>query len=283
MDAYQPSQAKSTPMDIDAYLKRIHYSLPVRPDRPTLEALINAHLQSVIFENLDQQLGIPVSNEIEQVYEKVIERNRGGWCFELNGLFAWLLNEIGFEVSILAGWVGQDKPSRIEPADHMLLLVICDEPLIVDVGFGGGQRAPLPLSCTQVSQPPYTLSLRKTQNESYHFVEKAGGNDSGYCFTLEPKDQIYFDAISRALQTEPNSPFKRTLTAQRRFTDRHLVLRGRVKKTIDDQGVHEKVLSSSKALVACLEQDFNLSVPEISNCWPRLLRRHEELFGEEDS
>ena len=87
-------------MNVDTYLKRIGYSQPIRPDRATLDGLVQAHLYNVPFENLDQQIGVWVSAELDRVYEKIVHRNRGGWCFELNGLFGWLLKEIGFDVSI---------------------------------------------------------------------------------------------------------------------------------------------------------------------------------------
>ena len=98
-------------MDVDAYLVRIGYFDSVQPNRATLEGLMQAHLRSVPFENLDQQLGVPVTTNLADIYEKVVLRNRGGWCFELNQLFGWLLQEIGFEVSFLAGYVLENKPT----------------------------------------------------------------------------------------------------------------------------------------------------------------------------
>jgi N-hydroxyarylamine O-acetyltransferase len=97
---------------------------------------MQAHLLAVPFENLDVQLGVAVSTRPEDAYEKVVRRRRGGWCFELNGLFKWALTEIGFEVQSLAGVVGRVASEPPQEPDHLLLRVDCDEPLFVDVGFG---------------------------------------------------------------------------------------------------------------------------------------------------
>ncbi len=266
-------------MDREIYLNRIEYSQPLKLDRSTLAGLVQAHLRTVPFENLDQQLGVNVSTKVDCAYEKVVLRQRGGWCFELNGLFGWLLKGIGFEVSMLAGYVGPDKPRSRAAGDHMLLLVNCDGPLLVDVGFGGGPIEPIPLRPSRVSQPPYTISISKEDGGFYKYSELADGNEGNYWFTLDKVDSSHFELVNHQLQSDPNSPFRRTLTAQRRFRNKHIVLRGLIKKTIDETGTRPEELSSEKSLVDCLLNDFILDVPQISDCWPTLRHRHEELFG----
>lgn len=265
-------------MNVTTYLKRIEYSQPVKADRATLDGLVQAHLRAVPFENLDQQMGVRVPTALERIYEKIVLRNRGGWCFELNGLFGWLLKEIGFDVSILAGHVRSGRPSSTTSGDHMLLKVECDGPLLVDVGFGGGSNGPIPLKPCTVSQPPYTISVSDEGDGWYKYSEFADGNDGTYWFTLDPVTTSYFEAVNDKLQSDRDSPFRRTLTAQRRFRNRHVVVRGLVKKTVDETGTKTEHLPDSTALVSCLEQDFHLNVPDIKACWSTLRRRHQELF-----
>lgn len=266
-------------MNLETYLNRIDYSQPINPDLTTLGSLMKAQLQTVPFENLDQQMGITVSTSLDRVYEKVVLQQRGGWCFELNGLFGWVLKEIGFDVSMLAGHVGPDRPRPGETGDHMLLLVNCDGPHLVDVGFGGGPNEPVPLQPDTISQPPYTISISKEDAGFYKYSELADGNEGTYWFTLDKVDICHFEPANHRLQSDPGSPFRRTLTAQRRVRNQHIVLRGLVKKTIDQAGTTEQQLSDEKALVDCLRTDFGLDVPQISACWPTLRQRHEELFG----
>jgi N-hydroxyarylamine O-acetyltransferase len=265
-------------MNIDTYLSRIRFSQPAKPNRETLKALVRAHLNAVPFENLDQQSGLEVSIATDRAYEKIVLRERGGWCFELNGLFAWLLKEIGFEVSMLAGHVGMDKPGVDTLGDHMVLLVDCDGPLLVDVGFGGGQYGPVPLQPGAVTHVPYTISISEEGGGWFRYSQTADQNEEGFWFTLDRVEASYFEPASRHLQTDPNSGFRRTLTAQRRLWNKHVVLRGFILKTIDESGTRATWLSDETSLVECLLSEFNLDVPQIAAQWPRLRQHHKELF-----
>ncbi len=267
-------------MNLDRYFNRINFTGKARPDRATLTALMQAQLQAVPFENLDQQLGIPVPTDIPSAYTKVVDHHRGGWCFELNGLFRWALMEIGFRVHTLAGHVGGNGGSRNAPADHMLLRVDVDEPLLVDVGFGGSLFAPLPLCQAEMHQSPYTLSVVKADEGYFRFSEQALDADTvSFDFNLTPVGDACFDEVSNVLQTDEQSSFRRMLKAQRRYPDRHVVLRGCVKTTIAPHGTSQQVLTSCKALVDCLHDDFDLDVPEIASVWPGIKQRHDAQFG----
>src|SRR3954447_25028309 len=92
-------------MEIDAYLKRIAYRGSREPTVETLRQLHRAHLLAVPFENLDIPLGNPIVLSVPSFYDKIVERRRGGFCYELNGLFAWLLEQLGFHVELLSAGV----------------------------------------------------------------------------------------------------------------------------------------------------------------------------------
>src|SRR5688500_17222542 len=96
-------------MDVARYLARINYSGPTVPTIETLLGLQRAHLYTVPFENLDIGLGRPIQPEAAAIEEKIVARRRGGFCYELNGLFALLLRELGFRVTLLAAGVYSDK------------------------------------------------------------------------------------------------------------------------------------------------------------------------------
>jgi N-hydroxyarylamine O-acetyltransferase len=267
-------------MNLNHYLTRIGFTGNPRPDRATLAALMQAQLQTVPFENIDQQLGIWVATDVQSAYTKVVENHRGGWCFELNALFRWALTEIGFEVQTLAGHVGNNGENRTAPADHMFLRVDCEEPLLVDTGFGGSMIEPIPLFQANTQQPPYILTVTEEDNGYFRFSEQLADADiTSFDYKLTPVDETYFDDISKSLQTDETSSFLRMLKAQRRYPDRHVILRGCVKKTVAPQGINEQVLSSGKALVDCLHDDFDLDVPDIASIWTTIARRHEELFS----
>ena len=136
-------------MNLNNNLKRINFTQPLNPERATLAKLMQAHLLAVPFENLDVQLGVPVSTKVNDIYDKIVVRKSGGWCFEVNALFKWALIEIGFNVLSLAGHVGSVETEPPRKSGHLFLRVDCDEPLFVDVRYGSSQFAPMPLSpCT---------------------------------------------------------------------------------------------------------------------------------------
>ncbi|MGI9416983.1 MAG: arylamine N-acetyltransferase family protein [Geminicoccaceae bacterium] len=269
-------------MELQAYLDRIGFTGAPTISRSTLNALMRSQLQSIPFENLNQQLRRPVSTDVSVIYSKLVEQHRGGWCFELNGLFAWVLAEIGFDVQTLAGHVGDDGSGRAKPADHMFLLVNCEEPLLVDVGFGGSMIEALPMREHTVRQAPYTLSIAEEDDGFLRFTEQADKGRTSFDFRLTPVGGGYFDEISMSLQTDKDSSFRRTLTAQRRFENKHLVLRGRLLSTISPGRRHEALLQTSDELVSCLSNEFGLDVPEIGDVWPRIMQRHSQMFGSAD-
>ena len=130
--------------DVGAYLERIGYDGPVAIDLDTLTRLQLAHLQAVPFEALEVFAGRPVHADDDWVWTKVVERRRGGWCFEANGAFALLLEGLGFEVRRLGAAVLLAGPATA--IDHLVLEVMLDEPYLVEVGFGDNAPiTPLPL------------------------------------------------------------------------------------------------------------------------------------------
>ncbi|MDH4076912.1 MAG: arylamine N-acetyltransferase [Acidimicrobiia bacterium] len=132
-------------VDIDRYLARIGYDGPLGVNRDTLEALQRAHMTAVPFENVDVYAGVPVRTGTDWSLPKVVDRGRGGWCFELNGAFGALLGAIGFRVLYLAAAVVLRGPTDV--VDHLTLEVLLDDgPYLVDVGFGDGPGRPLALN-----------------------------------------------------------------------------------------------------------------------------------------
>lgn len=92
-------------MDIPQYLSRINYAGELALNVTILSALQEAHLLSVPFENLDIHRGKEIALDLPRLFQKVITMKRGGFCYELNGLFHWLLHELGFKVRMVSGRV----------------------------------------------------------------------------------------------------------------------------------------------------------------------------------
>ena len=130
-------------MNIEAYLKRIHYNGSLVPNAETLRALQVAHLRAVPFENLSIHAGEPIVLEQDALFTKIVEHRRGGFCYEANGLFAGLLRALGFEVAMLAAGVATRDGEFGPDFDHMTLMVTLGRRWLVDVGFGESFLEPL--------------------------------------------------------------------------------------------------------------------------------------------
>ena len=132
-----------TTVDVDRYLARIEYDGDRAPTGATLAALQRAHLHAVPFENLDVFARTGVRVDLDWSLPKIVERRRGGWCFEANGAFSALLDALGFDVTLHSAQV-DDKGVLGPPLDHLVLVVLLDgRRLLVDVGFGDAALAPL--------------------------------------------------------------------------------------------------------------------------------------------
>ncbi len=261
-------------MNLDAYLQRIAYTGPRTPDAATLAALHQAHLLAVPFENLDIHLGRPITLDLPSRYDKIVTRRRGGFCYELNGLFAWLLREMGYDVMLLsAGVYGGDGNPGPE-YDHLTLLVRCPgdpTPWLADVGFGEGFREPLRLDVadeqtrngrayrivpTPIHPPsPFPASPAGVSGGSvwrYFEQDREGAWKPRYWFTLTPREYPDFAEMCRWQQTSPDSHFTRNrvcslATSQGRVTlaDMTLIVteNGRRHETpIADDAAYQRLL-----------------------------------------
>src|SRR5689334_2823497 len=178
-------------MDVNAYLKRINYDGPLDVSAETLRRLQVAHLLNVPFENLSIHASEPVVLDDDALFRKIVERRRGGFCYEANGLFAALLRALGFAVTMLSAEVARGGGQFSPAFDHMALMVTLEERWLADVGFGDSFLEPLLLDTTSeqiqggqsfkiVSEGEYRVLLRHTGDEWQQV----------YRFTLEPHEFV---------------------------------------------------------------------------------------------
>ena len=205
-------------MDVDAYLSRIAYSGCRDPNIETLRALHRAHLKAVPFENLDIHLGRPIVLDEGSLYDKIVGRRRGGFCYELNGLFAALLRALGFTAALLSARVMDDEGQAGPPFDHMTLEIEAGGPWLADVGFGDGFSEPLRLDYRGVQQRDgidYRLA-GEADNMIMSRRETNGEWRGRYQFSRTPCQLTDFADCCHHHQTSPDSHFTRS-----RFCSRH--------------------------------------------------------------
>ncbi|KAM4606208.1 arylamine N-acetyltransferase 2-like [Polymixia lowei] len=207
----------SVEMDTEKYLLRIGYVAPTAPTLDALRLLHSCHLLSVPFENLAVHSGAHVRLDLPLLYDKIVNQRRGGFCYENNGLFSWLLSKMGFEVTLLSGQVRSAITCRYGPPfDHLILMVVFgDQRWLCDVGFGAPVfHYPLSLE-TSGPQKQCHRVYRIRKDEDMHFLEwqgEGGGGGDGewtelYKFTLEPRHLGDFAQMCDYHQTSPSSIF----------------------------------------------------------------------------
>jgi N-hydroxyarylamine O-acetyltransferase len=221
-------------LDIDRYLARIRYQGSLRPTVATLHALHEAHILAVPFENLDIGLGRAIKLDQDSLWEKIVERRRGGFCYELNGMFALLLRELGFRVELLSAGVANGSGSFNPDFDHLTLLVHLEEDWLADVGFGESFRLPLRLQPDLAQDQEWGRYRLARDGEDWLFEEWRDAWKPGYRFTLQSRTMSDFSARCLYHQTSPASHFTQhntcslatssgriTLSDMRLITTRH--------------------------------------------------------------
>ena len=211
-------------MDIDAYFTRIGYEGSREPTVDTLNQLHRAHLLAVPFENLDIHLGHPIGLSPASFFDKIVRRRRGGFCYELNGLFGWLLEQLGFAVVMLSARV-YDGTRPGPEFDHLVLLVEAGEKMIADVGFGDSFLEPLRLD-TDVEVVQHGSAYRLTTSLADQVLERRRDSDwePQYVFSLTPRRLMEFSAMCERQQTSPESHFTRQTVCSRATLEGRITL-----------------------------------------------------------
>jgi N-hydroxyarylamine O-acetyltransferase len=202
-------------LDVARYLERIGYAGSLEPTEGTLRRLHEAHYRTVPFETLDIALGRTIVLDEDVCYAKIVERRRGGFCYELNGLFAALLRALGYRVTLLSAGVMSRLHGVFGPEfDHLALRVDLAEPWLADVGFGECFVHPLRLDERGEQRDPGGV-FRITERDGWHILESRDGEGNWqpeYRFTLTPRVLADFAAMCHYQQTSPDSGFTKQST-----------------------------------------------------------------------
>jgi N-hydroxyarylamine O-acetyltransferase len=250
-------------IDLGAYLGRIGYSGRLDPTIETLRCLHVAHATHIPFENLDILLGRGIALDLKSLQAKLVTGRRGGYCFEQNTLFAAVLESLGFAVIRLAARV-RFGSKAIRPRSHMLLSVAVDsEPWLADVGFGGeGLLYPIRLNEEdEVRQGQWQFRVCADGEVRVLQSLHADGWFDLYAFTQEPQFSVDYVVSNHFTSTFPQSPFVRSLIAQRNSLDARWTLHDR---ELTEERPDRKTtinLPDDEALLVTLADVFTLEFP----------------------
>ncbi|MBE1237316.1 arylamine N-acetyltransferase [Phaeovibrio sulfidiphilus] len=262
-------------MNLKRFFERIGYTGKARPDMETLSTLQERFLLSVPFENLDIHYGAnTITLDLDAAYEKIVERNRGGFCYENSILMAWALREIGFAVDYMSAQMLPSLMHDYLDDLHMFLRVpLGGRNFAVDVGNGQSFRHPLcergaledripegerfrigPYKHEQNPQDDW-LALFKVCGESSNDCE------ARYVFGTQPRPLLFFKEPCRFQQTSPKSMFVKKPLASLALRDGRISATPRALRRNKNGVITETLFKDEAEFLACLKQEFCL-VPE---------------------
>lgn len=253
-------------LDLDAYFRRIAYTGASEPTLEVLQALIRHHTQAIAFENLNPWLRWPVYLDLASIQHKLVHNGRGGYCFEQNMLFSYVLEALGFSVTRLAARVvwnrAADAPA---PRSHMLLCVtVEDQPYLADVGFGGmTPTGPLRLEPDIVQETPHEPYRLVRMGKGFLLQAEVGEKWAPlYRFDLHEQELADYEVSNWYVSTHPQSHFITGLTVARPAADRRYALHNTELAIHHRHGNTERhTLTSVDELRTTLTDTFRLTLP----------------------
>jgi len=265
---------------IEAYLARLGIERPTRIDAHALTALHAAHQRAIPFENIDVWSGVPLDLDPDALFDKIVRRNRGGFCYELNSLFARLLIELGFDVRMMSAGVVNADGVIGPPFDHMCLRVELEGgPWLSDVGFGRAPLRPVRLEeAERIDDPAAAFRLRRVTGngagfgpEPWDFARAAPANRrSGpdgwmplYRFDPSDRELEEFAPMCSWHQSSADSVFPGTLIVSRATERGRISVRGMEWIREADGHREEGTLESSDARKSFIHNEFGIQIPDI--------------------
>jgi N-hydroxyarylamine O-acetyltransferase len=253
--------------EIGAYLERIGLAAPVTADQAGLRELHRAHQLAVPFENLSIHLPEPISLDEDDLIGKIVTRRRGGFCYELNGAFALLIEALGGQVRRVGAKVyGENGPGP--PLDHMALIVTAADgtgPWLADVGFGSHSTYPLHFDDrAEQRDPAATFLLADTADGDVQVVK-----DGVPEYLIEARGRPIADFVPTCWwqQTSPESHFRTSMICSRLTADGRISISGRTLIRTTSGSRTEEQLATDSAVLAAYREHFGISlgcVPEVS-------------------
>jgi len=265
--------------DLAALLHRIGLDSAPPPTLEGLDTLQRAFVSSVPFEDLAIHLGEVEPLDLDRIQERVLTGGRGGYCFELNGLFGWMLEELGFAVQRRESVVGpRDVPG---PTNHLGLVVTPRDagPRIAEVGFGQGPLQTMPLSPGRHGSP-LTWTVHEEPGGGWYWETPELVAPPGIRIGAETVGYRAFAPHHMRVATAPESMFVQTLVVQRPYDDRLVGLRART-VSVDGPGVRERrVLEDAEDLAETLDTLFGIDAGvlggrRIDRLWECACAQHE--------
>lgn len=266
-----------TSAQLDAYLVRIGVDRPVSLDIDGLARLHRAHLMAFTWEALDAFMGWPSAIAPAAAFAKMVEGRRGGWCYEMNGLFGAALAALGFRVTRLCGGVHRTILGDVAIGNHLTLRVDLDRPYLAEVGLADSIVEPVPLAAGPIRQRGFDFSILPTDDGWLRFNNHANGMAQSFDFRPDHSDEAAIAATLGWLTQDPGSPFTNALAILRHTEDGYVALKNNCLRHVTADSASERYLMSADQLAEVFHTIFSLDIPQSGHVWDRIQAvSHEE-------
>jgi len=249
-------------MEIATYLERIGYTGNAEPTIGLLNALQRQHLLSIPFENLDIHYKIPIELNLQNIFEKLVIKRRGGFCYELNGIFYELLKTMGFTVKMISARVFDQKQQIFTPEfDHLAVIAKIDSTeYLADVGFGEFAFVPLKFELNTIQSDERGRFRIERYDDLYYKVTKETDESwvPEYIFSLKKRDLIEFKDMCYYNQTSPLSHFTQNKFCSLATEKGRITVTANKIKITEEGRLSEVQLNSEDEFLDALEKYFHI-------------------------
>jgi N-hydroxyarylamine O-acetyltransferase len=255
-------------VDLRAYFARIGYDGPAEPTLAVLNAIVQAHVQSIPFENLDVLLGRPILLEPDAIFRKLVLDRRGGYCFEQNNLMLGVLTALGYRATPIGARVRWQIPRDVTPArTHLFVRVhLAEGDWLTDVGMGGASlTGAIPLEFDRELPTPHE-SRRLVRDEAGRmFHQLWTGTEWADCceFTFDFMHPIDCAVANWWTSASPASHFKSNIVVGRAHRDgtRKAIRGGEFTHRRGAEILERAAITSDAQLCELLAKHFDLDFP----------------------
>lgn len=264
---YFHNKPKVSKINVEEYLERINQTKEV-PSLKYLKQLHRSHLLHIPFENLDIHYKRKIILDYQKIYEKVVKSKRGGFCYELNGLFYHLLFHLGFECHLISARVRNKETGEFgKDFDHMMIIVKLEEQdWLVDVGFGEGIMYPKKIEKKTV-QMDYTNYWRIETDPDERLLLQSSDDTSVFetqlLFTTDEKQEIQFMEMCEYHQTSPDSSFTNKKLITKLTEEGRVTLTDKKLKIRSLGEITESPIMNEDEFLSKLEQYFGITFKQL--------------------
>lgn len=262
-----------SPLELDAYLARIGQPRPQAIGIDALRELHRAHLHAFTWEGVDAFMGWPNALSPKDAFAKMVLARRGGWCFEMNGLFGAALAALGFEVTRLCGGVRRADFGDQAIGNHLTLRVDLDRPYLAEVGLGDAIMVPVPMQAGPFEQNGFGFAIEAADGDWWRFRNHRHGLAPSFDFRPDFSDEPAMVAAHGWLMSDAASPFTANLLILRHFPDRIEGILNTTHRVVTADGVVETPIAGLSAFHDLLTETFALDLPEPAAVWRRAEER----------